>query len=268
MKAPGDSINPHAVVMHRTIGHWAGDYAVLGRSREPSVQFLVGQDQGQWVQYYDTLVGCNHACDAKSWSVGIEFSGQNGETLTDWQVLAGAIIASQLLDAHGIDYRNQYRQPANMIRRLTDWHGWLNHNDVLATTKGCDQHFDYVNPSDVDRIVGMADVLRNTPSTLPPRPASIPIVKELDMASIKNALITLEHKGLGQYEGSYDPEFGRDPIIVGCVGLGPFPEADGWWGESNGATFRAQPRAGKVVVTANAPHTTKGDPLQVFVTVA
>lgn len=71
-----------------------------------------------------------------------------------------------------------------------------------------------------------------------------------ELMAEKTALVELFHKGLGLYRGEYDPGFGRDPIIKGVVQHGPEPEADGWWGEEMLSSLRAQPRGGKVVMTA------------------
>ena len=76
---PGGLLVPTAVVLHRTYGSWAGDFAVgkNGRSGQPiGFHFLVGKD-GRAVQFYDTNTVCNHAKGANMWSIGVEFEGRN-----------------------------------------------------------------------------------------------------------------------------------------------------------------------------------------------
>ena len=88
---PGGLLVPTAVVLHRTYGRWAGDFAVgkNGRSGQPiGFHFLVGKD-GRAVQFYDTSTVCNHAKGANMWSIGVEFEGRNEDQLTDGQVDAG-----------------------------------------------------------------------------------------------------------------------------------------------------------------------------------
>ena len=49
---------PSGSCWHRTIGHWGGDYSVLTRGLVPSVQFLVGEEPGQWAQFYPANMVC------------------------------------------------------------------------------------------------------------------------------------------------------------------------------------------------------------------
>jgi len=146
----GSGLTPAACVEHRTIGHWAGDYSVLSRSRVPSVHFLVGQDRGQWVQFWDTNWSAAHAAGANEYAVGIEFSGQNGEALTDWQIEAGGEIHRWLMTAHGI--------PAVFLDdgagRVGFFRGFLNHSNVATTPQYT--HYDYITRAEWDRMVGGA----------------------------------------------------------------------------------------------------------------
>ena len=144
----GQRLNPIACVEHRTIGRWAGDYSVLSRGRVPSVHFLVGQDRGQWVQFWDTNWTAAHAAGANEWAVGIEFSGQNGENLTAWQIEAGGQIHHWLMAAHGI--AKQFLD--NGGGRVSSYHGFLNHSNV-ATSRSY-MHYDYIRRDEWDRMVG------------------------------------------------------------------------------------------------------------------
>jgi hypothetical protein len=136
-----------ACVEHRTIGRWAGDYSVLSRGRVPSVHFLVGQDRGQWVQFWDTNWTAAHAAGANEYAVGIEFSGQNGEPLTDWQIEAGSVIHQWLIAAHGI--RREFLD--NGGPRVGYFEGFLNHSNVATTPQYT--HYDYIERSEWDRMV-------------------------------------------------------------------------------------------------------------------
>lgn len=146
----GQGLNPAACVMHRTIGHWPGDYSVLSSQRVPSVHFLVGQDEGQWVQFWDTNWTTAHAAGANEYAVGIEFSGQNGEPLTDWQLRAGAAIVAWLKAVHGI--------PGVFLEdgagRVSFFRGFLNHSNVATSPQYT--HYDYITRGEFDRMNGGA----------------------------------------------------------------------------------------------------------------
>ena len=100
---------PTAIILHRTYGKWSGDYNIgkNGRREGKTIapigfHFLIGKDEGQWVQFYDTAVKCNHAAGGNSWAIGIEISGRNEDPLTDWQVRALRWILTAVCDAHDI----------------------------------------------------------------------------------------------------------------------------------------------------------------------
>jgi hypothetical protein len=144
----GNRLDPKACVMHRTIGRWGGDQAVLERSRVPSVHFLVGQADGQWWQYYDTTTTTAHAAGANSYAVGIEFSGQNSdlEELTRWQIQAGAHIVRELNRVHQIPLVFLESGP-----RVAEFRGFLNHSNV--ETEPQYTHHDFITKDAWDRMV-------------------------------------------------------------------------------------------------------------------
>lgn len=154
----GQGLSPAACVMHRTIGSWGGDYSVLSRARVPSVHFLVGQSEGQWVQFWDTNWTAAHAAGANEYAVGIEFSGQNGERLTDWQLRAGAAIVHWLNAVHGIPYR----WLADGEGRVGYWNGFLNHSNVATSAQYT--HYDFIYTDEFWRMASGA----------PPPPVSQP----------------------------------------------------------------------------------------------
>lgn len=87
-----------------------------------------------------------------------------------------------------------------------------------------------------------------------PAPVAVPVPAVPEFVYEEDAVITrlctVTHQGFGLFEGEWDPGLGRDPIIVGAVQHGPYVAADGWWAEQMLTSLRAQPRGGKVVLTA------------------
>ena len=141
----GSAFTPVACVEHRTIGHWAGDFATLSRGRVPSVHILIGEEWGQWVQFYSLLLTCAHAAGANGYAIGIEFSGANGAPLTTWQLHAGEIVHRQLLKA---GLKSVFL--ANGEERVAYFAGFLNHSNVLTTPKYT--HYDYIARSEWKRM--------------------------------------------------------------------------------------------------------------------
>ncbi len=156
---PGPTHGPltfGAAVCHRTYGSWGGDYGVGKGSRGGiSFHFLVGKDDGQWVQFAPVDRLCYHAAGANGDTVGIEVSGKNGDDFTDWQVEKVGEIVQWLNSEHGLPlvYRQSGRIPSET------WHGFLAHNAVAGST-----HTDYWTPGD------WAKVSAGTPAIPPPPP--------------------------------------------------------------------------------------------------
>ncbi|CAB4195032.1 N-acetylmuramoyl-L-alanine amidase domain [uncultured Caudovirales phage] len=173
-KHPQGALIPTAVVMHRTYGTLNGDgfksaYSIGKNGRSGlgiGFHFLVGKNEGQWVQFYDTTVKSAHAKGANSWAIGIEFDGVNEGPLTDWQVRAGAAICRAISEAHGIPltYWDGPRQ------RVT---GYLGHASVPTST-----HTDRLTREDWDRIVALAQV------AVPVQPEPQPDGSGVDLAAI------------------------------------------------------------------------------------
>ena len=83
--------------------------------------------------------------------------------------------------------------------------------------------------------------------------------KTVDLSKAKAGLVQTTHKGLGQFEGVFEANL---PLYDCQATLhGPYPESDGWWETSLGATVRAQVRGTKVVVTVDAPSWKDGSPV-------
>lgn len=183
---PQGPLTPTAVVLHRTYGalgqdQYRGAYSVgkFGRSGMGiGFHFLIGRNEGQWVQFYDTSIEAAHAKGANSWSIGIEFDGVNEDALSDWQVRAGAIIAAAISDRHGISltYYDGARKRVN---------GFLPHASVPGST-----HTDRVTRGDWDRILAATNrpVCNCPPAQLPPPPAAVDwnAVRRLSATDILN----------------------------------------------------------------------------------
>lgn len=138
------SLNPTAVILHRTYGSWAGDYSVGVGTGRPGIgfHFLVGKAHGRWVQFYDTRTKCSHAAGANSWSVGIEFEGRNEEQLTPWQVDAGGQIVRWLSGDVGVPLDAYYDGPRKGQSREFRGHRTVADSD----------HSDYITKPDFDKM--------------------------------------------------------------------------------------------------------------------
>lgn len=107
---PQGRLSPTAIVLHRTYGlrgrdTYQGAYSIGRNGRDGKgigFHFLVGKNEGQAAQFYDTNVGAAHAKGANTWAVGVEFDGVNEDPLTDWQVRMGALIIGAVCDGHRI----------------------------------------------------------------------------------------------------------------------------------------------------------------------
>lgn len=188
-KHPQGSLRPTAIVLHRTYGTLNGDgyngAYVIGKNGRGGVgigfHFLVGKNEGQWVQFYDTNVKAAHAKGANSWAVGIEFDGVNEGPLTDWQVRAGAWIISCVTEEHQIprSYYNASRAKVN---------GVLPHSSVPGS-----DHTDMVTRADWYR---MSE--KWNPYIAPVKPATTP-PKDIDWGALRKYLAKdLLTNGFGQ----------------------------------------------------------------------
>lgn len=180
-------ISPICGVLHRTYGGWAGDYSV-GKYTPNGVgfHFLIGKSEGQWVQFCDTTSKCWHAGGwPNGLGVGLEFTGRNGEPLTDWQVRAGAWVIAAVSNAHSIPYR-YYHGP-----RIGTFRGWLTHASVYGS-----DHTDMVTLADWDR---MGRYWSSTPQTPPPPPNQVDwaAVRRLAAAKTLESLRQLPNLGGG-----------------------------------------------------------------------
>ena len=137
---------PTEVICHRTYGRWGGDYNVGKGSRGSiSFHFLVGPDEGQWVQFVDTDRVAYHARGDNVGTIGIEVTGTDDDRMTDWQVRALGHICRWISDTHGIPLVKYHGG------RTSTFHGWRDHADVAGS-----DHTDYWSDEDWDRIVAAA----------------------------------------------------------------------------------------------------------------
>lgn len=169
----GGSINPTAVVLHRTIGSWPGDLSVGTHGGAPgyiSFHFLIGQAPGEWTQFIGPDgegVGhlMNHAAGANDWAFGIEISGDQGEALTDWQVDRVAEILQWARDEWGIA-PTKYDGAQG---RIGAWSGIIDHRHIAAPAGLA--HSDGLDDEDWNRI---AAKIGGAPIISAPAPAPAP----------------------------------------------------------------------------------------------
>lgn len=135
-----------AGICHRTQGNWGGDYHIGKFSSGPpdfsGFHFLIGKDFGQWVQFYDTSTKCNHARGANEWAIGLEFSGNTGQPLNYWQLIAGAKIIQWSSSLHRIP------QEWYSGSRIGKGRGWRGHVSVLGS-----DHTDTITPAEFKAMV-------------------------------------------------------------------------------------------------------------------
>lgn len=167
---------PNAGVLHRTYGAFGRDtyngaYQVGKYGRAGlgiGFHFLIGKNEGQWVQFYDTTMKAAHAKGANDWAVGIEFDGVNEEGLTPWQLRCGAHILGALSEQIPLTYYSGARA------RVT---GWLNHASVPHST-----HTDMVTKRDFDMMLSLIRPAQPTPPTQPSQPPQTSFdITETDM---------------------------------------------------------------------------------------
>ena len=178
---PQGPLHATAVVLHRTYGTLDGDgfrsAYNIGKNGRGGVgigfHFLIGKNEKQWVQFYDTGVEAAHAKGANSWAIGIEFDGVNEGPLTEWQVKAGAWIIAVLTTEAGIPC-TYYEGPR---KRVT---GFLSHVSVPTST-----HTDRITREDWDRM--MVYVKPDQAPEPAPEPAPTPppaVAPNVDLAAI------------------------------------------------------------------------------------
>lgn len=139
---------PIAVVLHRTYGQWAGDYAVIRSGK--LCQVLIGKELGQWVQFGSTEQVHYHCNGANFRAFGIELTGTNDDPLTAWQEARLADVLAYARDAHGIplDYLDPATvAPASVWVNGGGFRGVISH-DSVRTDDGSAQHTDLVTEAD------------------------------------------------------------------------------------------------------------------------
>ena len=168
---PQGPLHATAVVLHRTYGTLDGDgfrsAYNIGKNGRGGVgigfHFLIGKNEKQWVQFYDTGIEAAHAKGANSWAIGIEFDGVNEGPLTDWQVKAGAWIIAVLTRENGIPC-TYYEGP----RKRVD--GFLSHVSVPTST-----HTDLITREDWDRMMVYVKPDQTSEPAPTPEPAPAPV---------------------------------------------------------------------------------------------
>jgi hypothetical protein len=209
----GGPIQPTAVVLHRTIGHWPGDLSVGTHGGQPgyvSFHFLVGQDEGQWTQF----VGpngegaghlMNHAAGANDWAFGIEISGMQDDALTPWQVDRVAAILRWADSEWGIAPRKYDGSRG----RITHHEGVIDHRHVAAP-KGM-AHADGVDDGDWAAICEALGNPAPAPAPVPAPSNDNPLLRigstGPDVARLQEALyLAGEDPGAAGADGIFGPD--------------------------------------------------------------
>ncbi len=146
-------LTPVAITLHRTYGQWPGDYAVI--KNNSLCQFLIGQQDGQWVQFMDSNEVAYHCNGSNFRSVGIELTGVNEDVLTDWQAARLGDVLRFLQVAHGIPLAYvdpSATDPASIWVNGGGFSGVISH-DSVRTDDGSAQHTDLVTVSDYARAI-------------------------------------------------------------------------------------------------------------------
>lgn len=208
---PQGPLTPTSIVLHRTYGAkgkdtYKGAYSIGKNGRDGQgigFHFLIGKNEGQVVQFYDTTTAAAHAKGANSWSVGVEFDGVNEDELTDWQVTQGALIVAAVCDAHHIPRTYTTAGPR---RRLN---GCIPH----ALVPGSD-HTDLVTVADWQRIAA-----RWTGAITPPNGGDVMTPQQRDevVGRLDTAIGLLQaiHPAVASIQtGVMDPVAGVRTMVV------------------------------------------------------
>lgn len=150
-------IDVRTVTLHRTIGRWGGDYSV-GKNRDHNsgtFQWLIGQDEGQWVQFYPVNSFCSHAAGSNEAGPGIEITGQNGEALTDWQINALGQILRWLRDEWHVIPTYTDGDPRVYVDTEGPL-GFVSHRHVGYPPNPRYHHYDYITDDEFARALGGA----------------------------------------------------------------------------------------------------------------
>lgn len=150
-------IDVRTVTLHRTIGRWGGDYSV-GKNRDHNsgtFQWLIGQDEGQWVQFYPANSFCSHAAGSNEAGPGIEITGQNGEPLTDWQITALGQILRWLRDEWHVIQTYTDGDPRVYVDTQGPL-GFVSHRHVGYPPNPRYHHYDYITDDEFARALGGA----------------------------------------------------------------------------------------------------------------
>lgn len=147
--------NVRAVTFHRTVGTWPGDHSV-GKNRHHDTpgtfNYLIGQDEGQHACFYPADVRCSHAAGANQAGPGIEFSGQNGEPLTDWQVRAGGELVRWLAAEFGVPL--VFHDFPRISVDGSGFAGFVTHSAVATQPQWL--HYDYITGDEWSRMTTVA----------------------------------------------------------------------------------------------------------------
>lgn len=152
----GHGLRPGGVtagILHNTYGQYPGDVSTV--SQNGSAHFVIGKNEGEWVQLADT--------DSITWNVGnwdlnqhsvaLEFTGTSEEELTPWQVQAGGHIVAEVSAHYGIPLT--YDDGSDGPNDVAPWSGWYAHRAVKPDSGS--QHSDFLTQSEWASLLGGGD---------------------------------------------------------------------------------------------------------------
>lgn len=171
-------MTPLAIVLHRTYpprkkveyDSYPGDYGSI-KAKE-LCQFLIGKEEGEYVQFMSTDRVAYH-CDGANWKAfGVELSGYNEEPLTEWQIARLHDVLQYGHDHYAIPLT--YADPAT-TEHASIWvnggnfRGVISHDSVRTDeaikqadgTWKSDQHSDAVTLADFQRAVEGDDMFQD-----------------------------------------------------------------------------------------------------------
>lgn len=268
-----------AIVVHITAGledldgvndHSAEKTAAYAASTDRAVSWHSGSDADSALDLLPASFTAWHVATYNSRTYGHEIS----KATPDWRVAPLPWI-EQTLRIAARHLAPKARELGIPVRRATKTEldqaitrngqpvGFIGHAPLDPTRR---RDPGIVGPVDTfpwTRFLELVRLYQRPPVAGPPAP----IIEFSEESMDQTAFIEVPHRAFGLGRAEFDPKLGRDPIIKGAVVHGPDPDSgDDWWPNSQGATVRAQPRAGKVVLTT-AGHKL-GQPIFVHLTVA
>jgi len=235
-------LDPIAIVTHRTYGAWGGDYSV---GKQGIFHFLIGKNDGNWVQFAPTDVVQYHCNGANFTAVGIEIEGTNEDDLTPWQSARLGDVLQWLHATHGIplDYLDPNSvAPASVHVNDGNFRGVISHVSVM-TDDGSQQHTDEIS------VAAFNAAVNAQPAPAPPAPRTQGSKMEIIVGSLP------KDSAWGSPDGAV-PIPANDAVallVQGSTICGSWAEAKAQYGVPSGAKAWADAHPGVEIWHVDAP---------------